>query len=222
MQARSAVLFVNGDYSVSRVTVSKIDPSAFLVAVDGGLNHLLRLGKLPNLLIGDLDSTTDKQATSMFKAKVEIIKFPKEKNETDLELALLEMVSRKFTKLRIVGGLGKRIDHTLGNISLLAIPELQNMDTRLVDDTCEIFLIKQTEEIKGKSNDRISLLPLFGPVMGITTMGLDYPLKNETLYPEKSRGISNVMKHSTCVINFAKGKLLCIHYFHSSENLGMI
>jgi thiamine pyrophosphokinase len=222
MQARSAVLFVNGDYAVSRVTLSKIVPSAFLVAVDGGLNQLIRIGKLPNLLIGDLDSITDKQVTSMHHANVEIKQFPKEKDETDLELALLELVSRKFKKLRIVGGMGKRIDHTLGNISLLSIPGLQNMDVRLVDDACEIFLVKKTATIKGKPNDRISLLPLFGPVLGITTKGLEYPLKNETLHPENTRGISNVMTLSSCAINFTKGKLICIHYFNNSEKSGVI
>jgi thiamine pyrophosphokinase len=222
MQAKSAILFVNGDYSDSRATISKIDPSDFLVAVDGGLNHLLRMGKFPDLLVGDLDSITNQQASSSQKANVEILRFPIEKDETDLELALLELASRKFTDLRILGGLGKRIDQTLGNISLLALPELQSIDVRLVDDACEIFLLKQSKKIKGKINDRISLLPLFGSVTGITTTGLDYPLKNETLYPEKSRGISNVMTRLTCTINFVKGRLLCIHYFHRTEKSRII
>ncbi len=186
MQVRSAILFANGDYSDSRTTISRIDPSAFLVAVDGGLTHLKRMGKMPHLLIGDLDSITGKQVTAVQKASIEIVRFPKKKDETDLELALLEMVSRKFTNLRIVGGLGKRFDHALVNSSLLTLPGLQHIDVRLVDDTCEIFLVKQNEKIKGKSGDLISLVPLFGPVTDITTRDLEYPLRNETLYPEKS------------------------------------
>ena len=222
MQVRSAILFANGDYSDSRATISRIEPSAFLVAVDGGLTHLQKMGKKPDLLIGDLDSITGKQTSSIQKASIEIVRFPKRKDETDLELALLEMVSRKFTILRIVGGLGKRFDHALVNLSLLTLPELQHIDVRLVDDTCEIFLVKQNEKIKGKSGDLISLVPLFGPVTDITTRDLEYPLRNETLYPEKSRGISNVMKRSTCEINFAKGNLLCIHYFNSKEKTRII
>ncbi len=222
MQMRSAILFANGDYSDSHATISRIDPSAFLVAVDGGLTHLQKMGKKPHLLIGDLDSITETQISSIQKVNIEIVRFPQKKDETDLELALLEMVSRKFTNLRIVGGLGKRIDHALVNLSLLAMPELQDKNVRLVDDTCEIFLVKQSEKIKGKSSDLISLVPLFGPVKGITTRDLEYPLRNETLYPEKSRGISNVMRRSTCAINFAKGILLCIHHFNSKEKSRII
>ncbi len=212
---RSAILFANGDYSVSKVSISIIDPSAFLVAVDGGLNHLLRIGKMPDLLIGDLDSISDKQRTSMERAGVEILQFPEEKDETDLELALLELVKRKYPTLRILGGLGKRMDQTLGNISLLGMPALQSLDVRLVDDSCEIFLLKQNKKIKGRINDRISLIPMFGSVLGITTMGLKYPLKNEVLFPEKSRGISNIMNRSTCTVNFVQGKLLCVHFFQN-------
>ena len=97
----------------------------FLVAVDGGLRHLLAINRQPHLLIGDLDSVTPEQLEALSSGGVEIQRFPVEKDETDLELALLETTRRGYKTIILVGALGGRIDQMLANLYLLMLPQLQ-------------------------------------------------------------------------------------------------
>lgn len=114
----------------------------------------------------------------------------------------------------ILGALGGRLDMTLANIFLLDLPELANIDARLEDGCEEVFFIRpgsQGRVIEGIAGDRVSLLPLGGPASGVMTRGLYYPLHGETLYPERTRGISNVMLDSQARVMLEAGQLICIH-----------
>ena len=64
-------------------------PDDWLIAADGGLNVMKSIGLLPHLLIGDLDSVSLSDVGELQAAGVEIRQYPVEKDETDLELALL-------------------------------------------------------------------------------------------------------------------------------------
>jgi thiamine pyrophosphokinase len=165
----------------------------------------------PNLIIGDLDSA-DPEQVDHFKAQgVEIRKYPPEKNETDLELALNAALEMNPGVIWIVGALGNRLDQTLVNIFLLTQPKLVGLDVRIVDGIRQVFLIRKSAVIHGNPGQRLSLIPLNGPATGIMTKGLKYPLANETLYPDQSRGISNRLTGSTAKITIQDGLLLCIH-----------
>jgi thiamine pyrophosphokinase len=107
--------------------------------------------------------------------------------------------------------LGGRIDQTLANLYLLLMPELQNSDVRLDDGREEVFIIQKSAEVFGKKGDIVSLLPLVTPAVGIKTKGLRFPLRNETLFPERSRGISNEMTSQSAQITLKSGLLYCIH-----------
>ena len=91
------------------------------------------------------------------------------------------------------------------------MPELQNADIRFDDGHEELFLIQRHAEVLGKKGDTVSLLPLLSPAMGIKTKGLKYPLQDETLFPERSRGVSNEMESGRAEISLKSGMLLCIH-----------
>ena len=114
-----------------------------------------------------------------------------EKDESDLELAIQSVVNRGYSRILIVGALGNRLDHTLANIFLLALPVLQNCEVRLDDGQVAVFLIQKETQIIGKKGDLVSLIPINGPVSGVATEGLYYPLNEETLHPFFTRGISN-------------------------------
>ena len=205
------LLFANGDFPAPDRLVDQINEDDYLIAVDGGLRHITRLGLTPDLIIGDLDSA-NKQEVAKFRAQgVEVNKFPADKDETDLELALDAALQMGITVIWIVAALGKRLDQTLGNIFLLTHPDLAGYDIRLVDGGQEVFLIRHSASISGKTGQRLSLLPLHGPAQGIHTQGLQYPLKNETLYSHKTRGISNRLNKPSATITLEEGLLLCIH-----------
>src|SRR5689334_1140183 len=102
-----------------------------LVAADGGALPLLRLGITPQLVIGDLDSLDADSQAALAAQGAELRPYPRAKDETDLELALLEVAARGPSSIDILGGLGGRWDHTLANVALLALPELRGCRARL-------------------------------------------------------------------------------------------
>ena len=205
------VIFANGAVDNPELLISILKPGEFLIAADGGLRHIRKLGLTPDLLIGDLDSVTEDDLKWIFENRIEIRKFPKEKDQTDLELALLAAVDRGGDPIIVVGALGGRIDQTLTNIYLLLLPELQSVDVRFDDGHEELFLIQNHAEVSGKKGDTVSLLPLLSSAKGIKTEGLRYPLRDEILFPERSRGVSNEMESDNAEISLKSGLLLCVH-----------
>lgn len=210
-QPKRVVLFVNGDLPEPDRVSNKLNQDDLLIAVDGGLRHIENLGLSPNLIIGDLDSVDEAQLQPYRKQCVEISKFPVDKDETDLELALDAACKFAPQVIWVVAALGGRLDQTLANIFLLTRPDLADYDVRLIDGHTEVFLIRTSGEIRGREGERVSLISLNEPAVGIHTHGLQYPLKDETLYPEKTRGISNRMTSHTATITIHSGLLLCIH-----------
>lgn len=204
-------LFVNGELRAPQRLKSHIQPGDFLIAVDGGLHHLQQMGLKPDLVIGDLDSISPEDMEYLRSAKIPTQKFPVEKDETDLELAIQAARATGSRWIRIAAALGGRLDQTLGNISLLLDPCLADLDIRLEDGLEEVWLFRRETQIDGQPGDLVSLLPLGQSVPGVETQNLQYPLRAETLYPHKTRGISNVMLTGKASVRIASGSLLCIH-----------
>ncbi len=215
---KNIVLFANGPLPNPRAASSSIQSGDFLIAVDGGLHHMMSLGLRPNLIIGDLDSADRDLIQSLKKENLEVRQHPAEKDQTDLELGIAAALEHQPKSIRIFGALGGRIDQTLANIFLLTKPELEEVDIRLVDGEQEAFLIRDSARINGQPGQRVSLLPLQGPVRGIRTQGLKYPLERETLHPDRSRGISNAMQAPSASIEVEQGWLLCIHEFSTNTS----
>ncbi len=120
------IIFANGELpniEKARVLVKSDD---YIVCADGGTHYALAFGLRPNLIIGDLNSVTDAE---LQKANAKIVKYPRNKNETDLELALNRALEQQPTSMLIIAALGNRLDQTLGNISLLS--DSRTRDSRL-------------------------------------------------------------------------------------------
>src|SRR5690606_28020488 len=103
-----------------------------VIAADGGAEHAIREGLSLSLVIGDMDSIRPATLEMLVHNGVEVLKFPAEKNETDLELALLEAARRGLASIRVIGALGDRLDQTIANIYLLGLPQLVGRDAKLV------------------------------------------------------------------------------------------
>lgn len=211
LDPKRCVIFVNGRLRSARALAGMLRPDDWLIAADGGLRHLRRLGLAPHLLIGDLDSVTAQDLAWAQANGAEVRRYPREKDETDLELALQAAVQTGCAAILLAAALGGRLDQTLGNLFLLLRPELAGLDLRLEDGREEVFLIRGQTELVGRRGDVVSLLPLNGPAEGVTTRALQYPLRAETLYPHGTRGISNVMEDSTATVSLRTGLLICIH-----------
>lgn len=211
LSPKRTVIFVNGRLRSPKRMAALLRPDDWLIAADGGLRHLRRLGLAPRLLIGDLDSVTEEEVRWAAENSAEVRRYPREKDETDLELALKAAVESGSRFIVIAAGLGGRLDHSLGNLALLLRPELAGLDVRLEDGREEVFMIRERAEIHGRKGDIVSLLPWNGPAEGVTTQALRYPLRGETLCPDRTRGISNEMQGDTADVSLRTGILLCIH-----------
>ncbi len=204
-------IFANGRLPSLRAARAMIQPGDRLVAADGGARHLLKLGLTPDLVVGDMDSLTEGELAGLEKAGARLERYPAEKDESDLELALKGALEAGWRRVRIVGALGGRFDQMLGNLFLLTQAMPEEVDLRLDDGIEEVFIIRRQMLIEGERGDLISLLPLGRPVHGVMTQGLRYRLNGETLFPERTRGISNVMLHDKAIVLTSGGNLVCVH-----------
>lgn len=211
------VIFANGQLPDLGAARSLLQTGDEIIAADGGANHMMKMGILPKTVIGDLDSVDEGTLLKLTSAEVEVQQYSEDKNETDIELALQYAVELKPSAILIVGALGGRLDQTLANLSLLTDPALAGIDLRLDDGVEEVFFCRATvanrgqAQVHGRSGDIVSLIPWNGPVEGVKTEGLQWPLYAETLYPYRSRGISNAMLTGTATVSIQSGLLLVVH-----------
>ena len=187
------LIFANGTLPDPNSARQLIRPDDFILAADGGSRHARTLGLLPSIVIGDLDSITPEERRKMKDGGVELIEHPRDKNETDLELALNYAVEKGYREIVIVAALGGRLDQTLGNLALLANVQLATLNIRLDDGLESAFFCRDQAEVQGRRGDLVSLIPWGGEVRGVRTEGLRWPLSNETLSAHQTRGISNEM-----------------------------
>lgn len=208
-----AIIFANGQMQGLSQSIEGLMKSSLIVAADGGTHHCMSLGIKPDVIIGDFDSLEAQAVDSNKQAGVEIIQFPSRKNETDLELALIYCIDHGIKEAYIFAALGDRWDMSIANLLLAAHPSFSTLDIHFLDGSMELVPVRggQQVDIFSKPGKPLSLIPLAGDVIGITTSGLEYPLQDETLYLGSSRGISNVFLQDDVRIQVRQGILLCIY-----------
>ena len=205
------IIVANGNLPNPEKARTLLRPDDFILCADGGTRHAFALGLTPNVVIGDLDSVMDEERRKMKELGVETIQHPTDKNETDLELAINHALTLNPSQILILAALGGRMDQTLANIALLSDLRLSTFDIRLSDGVEEIFFCRDQVQVKGRSGDIVSLIPWQGEVTGVFTENLRWHLHHETLYPEKTRGISNEMTADVATVSIKSGLLLITH-----------
>ncbi len=207
------IIFANGDLPDLEKARALLHDDDFIIAADGGTRHALALGKNPNIIIGDLDSATF-DLRPLTEKGTQVIRFPQDKNETDLELAIQHALTLNPKQVIILAALGGRLDQTLGNIALISSPFFiphSSFLIRLDDGIEEVFFCHDHVQINGTVGDLVSLIPWQGEVTGVVTTNLKWRLQDETLYPQKTRGISNEMLGETATVQIQSGLLLIVH-----------
>jgi thiamine pyrophosphokinase len=207
-----AVIVANAPDLDATPHAERIRAADLLVAADGGALPLLRLGLSPQLVIGDLDSLDAAAEAELRRLGVELRRFPRAKDETDLELALLLAAERGAERVDVLGALGGRWDHTLANVAMLDMPELRGRQVRLLDGNQTLFAVRDAAPLEGQRGDTVSLLPLTPEARGVTTAGLLYPLTDATLRYERARGVSNVLLDPPGRVSLREGLLLVVHH----------
>lgn len=210
----AALIVANGsltDGPLLRETLAALS-GAMVIAADGGARLARDCGLRVDVLIGDMDSIEPRELARLQAEGAQVLRHPVDKDETDLELALKWVAAQGIGCFRILGALGDRIDQTLANVALLALPQLLNCDAQLIDGKQRAWLLRPGEhEICGAAGDTLSLLPLQGPAQGIVSQGLRWELRDETLRPGPARGISNRLEAADASLRFSGGLLLVVH-----------
>ena len=197
MTKTRAVVFLNGDLSLPPKILR---PNDFLIGVDGGSKLVARLGRKPDLIIGDLDSLPQPPKG------VPIIKYPTDKDQTDSELALNYAIKEGFKEILLVGFLGKRLDHMISNLFLAATAKAS---ISIIDHNQQLFFVRDRLILSGRPGQLVSLIPVLGDCV-VTTSGLKWRLQGDSLKFGSGRGVSNVMTGKKASIKVTKGLLLVI------------
>lgn len=199
-----ALLICNGE-PPSKNLVRKLAARAELVvAADGGANIVRDCAILPHLVVGDLDSIAP--ATRRALVGVELMHVARQDN-TDLEKALDVLIERSVRKVVLLAATGKRLDHTLGNLSVIW-RYTHRMELIIGSDDWIALPVGKERRLRAQPGTIVSLIP-FGACSGITLSGLQYPLKNASMQVGEI-GLSNVVQQSPFTVRAKKGNMLMI------------
>lgn len=195
------------DLEFHKYIIKKCD---YIICADGASNYIYDMNINPDIIIGDLDSIDEKVKKYYEKENVRFETFPSKKDKTDTEISVDYALDIGATEIILLGVIGSRIDHSLGNINLLYYLLKKGIKASVINENNEIYIINDEIELEGKKGDIISVIPCFGHVKGVTLKGLEYPLNDFYLEFGSSRGISNIMSSSKCKITLREGFLLVI------------
>lgn len=209
------VLLANGPLELSPKVRDMVSSAERLIGVDGGSRHLESLGVLPDLAVGDMDSIPQHLLAHYKGEGVEMHLHPPKKDATDLELALELTLERGASRICILGATGGRLDHTLGNLFLLARCLPSGIPACVMDQDQCIHLTDQTLTLTGTIGDTLSLLPATPQVSGVSLTGLEYPLSEATLTFGTSWGMSNVFVETQATVTLRSGRLFVFHLYRS-------
>lgn len=177
----------------------------FYICCDSGLKHREALGIVPNLIVGDFDSHENPHLD------IEIIELPREKDDTDTVFAVKEALKRDFQDFLLVGVIGGRLDHTLGNVSLLLMLDAQGKSAVILDDYSEMEIVSRKPAFIQNRYAYFSLLNISGIAQGITIRNAKYPLLNAEITCKYQYGISNeVLSGMTAEVTVENGLLLLV------------
>ncbi len=196
------MLICNGEAPSAELARTYARKCKMTVAADGGANIARSLGIRPDVIVGDLDSITSE--TRVFFSDVEMIHVQRQDN-TDLEKALDLLVDRGMRSVYLLAATGKRLDHTLGNLSVLWNYTGRLSIILLADEWLGVPVNRKVRA-SAPVGTTVSLLP-FGGCSGITLKGLEYHLSNATMKVGEI-GVSNVSVLPQFEVRVGKGCML--------------
>ncbi|HKC91365.1 MAG TPA: thiamine diphosphokinase [Candidatus Limnocylindria bacterium] len=204
-----AIVVAHGEVLPSDRAV--IGAKDYVVAADGGALALERWKVLPHLVVGDMDSLGDAGVERFARQGIPVAKFSAAKDESDLELAVAQAIQAGATEIVLLGALGgDRLDHETANLLLLADPGYNGVRLEARRGALRIRPIRGEGSLSlaGPVGALVTLLPVNGDAEGVTTEGLRFPLRDETLHFGRARGLSNEIASLPAKVTVRKGSVL--------------
>lgn len=205
-----AIIFANGELSDAAGARALLRGDDVLIAADGGARLSQVLDAIPDVIIGDMDSLDSMEVQVFEEQGAKIVRFPPDKDETDLELAMLHAKELGASEVLVLGGLGRRWDQTAANLLLPAYEKLKDLKIVFWDAGQWLYVVRDELMIKGQAGMTVSLIPLGGDVVGVTTNGLAWELAGDRLAFGATRGVSNRMEGEEVSVEIKAGVLLVV------------
>ncbi len=208
-----AIIILNGVAKLLPDIASFVGEGDKIICVDGGTNYAHRLGLLPDFIIGDLDSIEPAVLASCESRGVNIKKYPRDKEASDLELAIQEALTHEPSELWCFCAWGGRPDHALTNINVFGHYAAKGAKISIFDDswTAQYVTKDYPARFSGQIQDTLSLIPLTPIVTGVQLTGTRWPLDNATLEWGKSLTLSNEFAQPDVTVAVSKGLLIAFH-----------
>ncbi|WP_192930192.1 thiamine diphosphokinase [Alkaliphilus pronyensis] len=203
------LIIANGHISSMDFLESQIKQHSYIICADGAAKYLVSLHKRPNLLLGDFDSISKKDMNWMLNEGVKVERYSTRKDKTDTDIALDYAIALNPQLITIVGCMGSRWDHSLGNLMLLNRLLEMGIKGALMDEK-NIATITNSELEVEATDANVSIIPLSSCVKGVTLEGMEYPLNNYDISRGSSIGISNRLLSKKGKITVKDGVLLVI------------
>ena len=199
------VIIGGADIEKYDIMKAMLRPDDYIICCDSGLKHREGLGIVPDLIIGDFDSHENPNLP------IETIVLPREKDDTDTVYAVKEALRRGYDDFLLLGVIGARLDHTLGNVSVLFMLDSLGKHAAAVDDYSEMRVVSSGVTRIDDSCPYFSLLNVTGTARGVTIKNAKFPLENAEITCEYQYGISNEVLPGACAeVSVAEGRLLLI------------
>ena len=191
-----------GDYGLIK---DRLKDDDFCVFCDSGLRHMEGLGVKPGLIVGDFDSHENPGLDT------ETIVLPREKDDTDTVFAVKEAIRRGYEDFLLIGVIGGRFDHSLGNVSVLLYLDSLGKKGCIIDDYSEMEMVSRSPAYISDEYGFFSLLNISGEARGIKIEDAKYPLENGEITCDYQYGISNeVLPGRTAKVSVKDGRLLLV------------
>lgn len=211
MTGGTAWIFAGGPESPPVDATTLIRPGDTVIVADGGAHHCLELEIPPHFLVGDLDSIAPTDLVRCVDHGARIHRFPARKDATDLELAMDLALEQDVAAIAIFGALGGRWDMSMANVLLAAHHKYRRVSVRLLGSRQTLRILHpgscRLTETMGRT---VSLLPIAGPVSGLTLEGFEYPLRERDITFGETLGVSNIVRSVPILIRHRAGILLMI------------
>lgn len=208
--SEEVVVVVAGGPPPRAESASAAPRGAPVVAADDGLVHALELGLHVSVAVGDFDSAPPAAVAQAEGAGARIERHPAAKDATDTELALDAALGFEPARVLLLAGDGGRLDHLLATLLLLGSEKYRAVEIDAHVGQARVHVVRDERELVGRRGELLTLLAVSGPAEGVRTDGLAYPLRDETLEPGSSRGVSNVFAEERALISLERGVLLVV------------
>lgn len=205
-------VIISGGTPPSKELLEKvIDDNSIVIFSDSGANVGFKYGLECKAIVGDLDSIDKETMKYYTEKKSKFITFNKEKDFTDTELAIIEIIKDKVDDIILLGCIGTRMDHTLANIGLLVDYTYKGYNIKIMDEHNEIIALRKNTIIHGEEHKTFSLQSFREKVSNLNIIGAKYPLTNYELYAGDPLTVSNEFLTGDVEIKFNGGTLLLIY-----------